>query len=119
MAGYHKRDIPKGVLGEESKISEEYLEFVDAFEQNNPIMQLVELSDLIGAIEEFAYGRFRVTLADLITMKNATREAFRSGHRKNERNSVTPKEPETFALLAAQEFGNIGLKSDKYLSDLS
>ena len=52
--GYHVSEIPKGVLGTPSKITEEYLEFMDACEQNNPVMQLVELSDMLGAIDAFA-----------------------------------------------------------------
>jgi len=53
MAGYHIRNIPKGIVGEFSKVSEEFLEFEDAVEQTSVVMALVELSDLIGAIEAF------------------------------------------------------------------
>jgi hypothetical protein len=53
MAGYHIREIKKGIVGEFSKISEEFLEFEDAVEQASVVMALVELSDLIGAIEAF------------------------------------------------------------------
>lgn len=51
--GYHLKKIKKGVLGEFSKIQEEYEEFLDALEQENKIMALVELSDLYGAIQKF------------------------------------------------------------------
>ena len=51
--GYHINKIPKGVLGERSKISEEYLEWKDSCEQGCNIMELVELSDLLGAIESY------------------------------------------------------------------
>lgn len=50
---YHLRDIPKGILGEFSKIEEEFLEFLDAIEQNNILMALIELSDMLGAIQYY------------------------------------------------------------------
>lgn len=80
MSGYHKSEIPKGKLGESSKIDEEYLEFKDALLQNNPVMALCELSDLIGAIEAYAI-RYNVRLEDIIEMKNATQRAFNCGDR--------------------------------------
>lgn len=49
--GYHINHIEKGVLGDFSKIEEEYYELKDAKEQKSKIMELVELSDFIGAIE--------------------------------------------------------------------
>jgi len=51
--GYHLREIKKGELGQFSKIEEEFEEFLDAIEQKNPIMALVELSDMMGAIEHY------------------------------------------------------------------
>ncbi len=51
--GYHNTEIEKGVLGQVSKITEEYKEFMDAVEQDNSIMELIELSDLLGAIESY------------------------------------------------------------------
>lgn len=80
---YHLREIKKGVYGEASKITEEHEEFVEALEQKNPVMALIELSDLIGAIEAYAYKNHRVTLDQLIVMKNATERAFTSGHRNS------------------------------------
>ena len=53
MAGYHIREIKKGIVGEFSKVAEEFLEFEDAVEQSSVVMALVELSDLVGAIEAF------------------------------------------------------------------
>lgn len=53
--GYHINIIEKGVLGEFSKIKEEYLECMDAFEQFCVIMALVEMSDLLGAMRWY-YG---------------------------------------------------------------
>ncbi len=79
--GYHTKKIEKGVFGEPSKIAEEFHEFEDAMTQNNVLMALQELSDMLGAIEEFA-KKYNMTLNDLIKMKEATRRAFESGHRK-------------------------------------
>jgi len=78
---YHLTEIPKGEFGEASKITEEYLEFIDAIEQNNHVMSLIELSDLIGAIEEYS-KKWNISLYDLIIMKNATKSAFEDGTRK-------------------------------------
>ena len=49
--GYHTKEIPKGELGQFSKIKEEFLEFEDAVNQGDLILQFCELSDMIGAIE--------------------------------------------------------------------
>ena len=81
MAGYHRRTIPKGKLGEISKIDEEYLELQDALDQNNPVMVLCELCDIVGAIEAYA-KKYNITLDQLILMKDATKNAFETGHRK-------------------------------------
>ena len=81
MAGYHNKNIQKGILGEDSKIREEFEEFIDAIEQQNPVMALVELSDLLGAIEAYS-NKYNVSLEDLIVMKNTTKKAFENGHRK-------------------------------------
>jgi len=80
--GYHTKKIEKGVLGKASKIREEYEEFCDALEQGNSVMKLVELSDLIGAIEAYTVAKHNITLDELIKMKNATKSAFEEGHRK-------------------------------------
>jgi len=89
--GYHKTEIEKGIFGEFSKIKEEFLEAQDALEQNNHIMLLVELSDLLGAIDAYV-GKFKLTLDDLIIMKNATKGAFEDGTR-------TPREIDTLKDL--------------------
>ena len=79
--GYHKIEIPKGELGEFSKIEEEFLELKDAHDQKHNILQICELADLIGAIE--AYGKkWNLTLEDIIQMKQSTKEAFENGDRK-------------------------------------
>ncbi|MDP3990078.1 MAG: hypothetical protein Q8Q01_02630 [archaeon] len=82
--GYHLKDIAKGKLGEKTKIYEEIEEFKDSLQQNNPLMALLELSDLIGSIEEYLNQQFRgtISLDDLIAMKDVTKRAFINGHRK-------------------------------------
>lgn len=81
--GYHKNEIPKGKLGEFSKIKEEFLEAEDAIEQNNNVMLLLELSDLIGAIESYCVIKHNISLEDLLTMNKATKSAFTDGSRKS------------------------------------
>lgn len=79
--GYHKIKIPKGKLGEFSKITEEYMELFDAHEQDVHILELCELCDLIGAIELYSKEKFNISLEDLIKMKNLTSDAFNDGSR--------------------------------------
>ena len=79
--GYHKKEITKGVLGEFTKIQEEMDELTDAVDQGDKIMQICELTDLIGAIEEFALSKFNLTLEDLINFSNKTKDAFKEGRR--------------------------------------
>jgi len=52
--GYHKAIITKGEIGEYSKVKEEFEELTDAYEQDDKILQIIEVTDLIGAIEEFS-----------------------------------------------------------------
>lgn len=80
--GYHLKPIAKGVLGELSKIREELDEAVDAQEQGVAVMVLVELSDLVGALEAYlAQHHPGTTLEDLQKMAAVTRRAFQSGRR--------------------------------------
>lgn len=80
--GYHLKVIPKGDLGELSKIQEELDEAVDAEEQGVSVMVLVELSDLVGAVEAYlAKHHPGTTLEDLQKMAAVTRRAFQSGRR--------------------------------------
>ncbi len=84
MPGYHIAEIPKGVYGEISKILEESLELKDAMERGNKIMVIIELCDIIGAIDGYIekyYGN-AITIDNLITMAYATKRAFESGGRK-------------------------------------
>lgn len=84
MAGYHIKNIIPGQFGQLSKIREELDEAFDAEEQGNKLMVLVELADIIGAIDGYIsreYGQ-AVNINDLIVMANATKQAFVSGHRE-------------------------------------
>ena len=83
VPGYHLSSIKKGVLGEFSKIEEEFLEFKDAIEQEASIMQLCELSDMIGAISEWLERNHpSISISDLIKMSVLTKRAFVSGRRQ-------------------------------------
>ena len=79
--GYHKKKIPKGVLGEYSKVLEEFEELSDAYEQDNKVLIICELTDLIGAIEEYA-KKFNLSISDLISFSDLTKKAFKEGNRK-------------------------------------
>lgn len=82
MAGYHITDIKKQPYGSIEKIKEEVEELFDAVEQDCKIMQLVELSDIIGAVEGVLETRFPgFTIHDLVNMSNITKRAFRTGGR--------------------------------------
>lgn len=80
--GYHINKIEKGELGHFSKIEEEFDELVDAYQQSNPVLELVELSDLIGAIEAYSINHYDIDLSDLIMMTRTTQSAFKDGTRK-------------------------------------
>lgn len=79
--GYHKKEIKKGVIGEFSKIQEEFEELTDAFEQNCKVLQICELTDLIGAIEEYSICKFNLTIVDLLNFSNKTKSAFKENKR--------------------------------------
>lgn len=82
--GYHTSDIPKGKAGEFSKITEEYHEALDAHENNNPVMLLLELADMLGAVERFLEVQHpTVTLDDVVKQAKLTNEVFRRGLREN------------------------------------
>lgn len=79
---YHKAEIPQGEYGEASKIVEEFHEFMDALDQGASIMALVELSDLVGAIQGYLKRHHpSIGIQDLITMGNITQRAFELGTR--------------------------------------
>lgn len=71
---WHNKKISKGIYGEFSKILEEVEEASDALDQNNHLMYLIELSDIVGAIEEIA-NRHNLTLTDLINFSNKVKES--------------------------------------------
>jgi len=80
--GYHLYDIPKGEIGEISKIKEEILELEDANKQGCKIMALVELSDLYGSIELYLEKHFPdIKMEDLKKMSEVTQRAFKNGRR--------------------------------------
>lgn len=82
--GYHLREIKRGVLGTSSKIREELEELEDAEEQGIKVMALVELADMIGAIDLYLEHNFAdITLQDLIRMSEVNQRAFKNGHRKS------------------------------------
>ncbi len=80
--GYHIRDIERGVLGDVSKIREEMDELLDAVKQDARVMELVEMSDMLGAMEAFLDKRHTgYTIVDLLKMKDITKRAFVNGRR--------------------------------------
>jgi hypothetical protein len=81
--GYHKRKITKGEYGEFSKIREEFEEFIDANEGGYKVMELVELSDLVGAIDGFLKKHHpSIDMSDILAMSRKTQEAFEEGDRR-------------------------------------
>lgn len=78
--GYHTQNIEKGVLGEFSKVKEEFEELEDAVQQEDKIMILCECSDLIGAIKHFVLP-FNISLEDLISFNDKTENAFKTNKR--------------------------------------
>lgn len=79
--GYHTTTIPKGELGQLSKVQEELLEAIDAEAQGVKVMVHVELADVYGALEAVA-ERYGLTMEDLRAMSDVTKRAFRSGERQ-------------------------------------
>lgn len=80
--GYHITKIKKGIVGEFSKIEEEVQECKDAIKQRCKIMELVELADLLGAIELYVKQEHNLELKDLKKMSDITQRAFINGRRK-------------------------------------
>ena len=81
QTGYHRREIPKGELGEFSKITEEFTELYDAVEQQNSVLELCEMADLIGAIKHYSENHYNIGLNKLIQFMECTENAFKSGKR--------------------------------------
>ena len=78
---YHQTSIEPGVLGFFSKIREEFTEAEDANNQKCSVMELVELSDLIGAIEAYTLKNFNLGIEDLKKFSDITKSAFQDGTR--------------------------------------
>lgn len=82
--GYHKAVISRGVFGDDTKIYEEIDEFADALDQGVQIMALVELADVIGAIEGWLVKHHpSITINDLVAMAAVTKRAFEAGLRES------------------------------------
>ena len=82
IVGYHVAEIPKGKIGESSKILEECLELQDAEQQGCKIMALVELTDIYGAIESYLHQNYPgIEMSDLASMSEITKRAFKNGFR--------------------------------------
>lgn len=82
--GYHLASsvIRSGELGEISQIQEELDELTDAMQQGCRIMALLELSDILGAMELFLEKNFPgFTIDDIRSMQLITRRAFENGAR--------------------------------------
>ena len=79
--GYHKNKIKKGKIGEFSKIKEEFEELTDAVGQQNKVLIICELTDLIGAVEEYI-KQYNLTIQDLKDFSDLTKSAFKEGKRK-------------------------------------
>jgi hypothetical protein len=79
--GYHKREIPRGTYGEFSKVVEELEELKDAQEQGCRILELVEITDLYGALAGYVEKHFGMTMDDVKQMAELTRSAFSEGER--------------------------------------
>lgn len=71
---WHTKEIKKGVYGELSKVEEELEEAKDALEQNNTLMYLIELSDIVGAVEGII-EKHGLSLKELITFSNKVKES--------------------------------------------
>jgi hypothetical protein len=80
VSGYHNTPIPLGKYGEFSKVVEEMVECIDAYDQGRVLLVLMELSDLLGAISGYI-SKYQLTIADLIQMAERTSHAFDVGER--------------------------------------
>lgn len=80
--GYHLAHIQKGELGELSKVREELDEAFDAQQQQASVMVLVELSDMLGAVQAYLEKHHpSITMDDLMRFSMITQRAFKNGRR--------------------------------------
>lgn len=103
--GYHVAKIKKGILGEASKIREELEELEDAELQGNPVMALVELSDMCGAISAYLEKHHpTITMSHLLKMAEATASAFKDGTRKTKTGDawISNKDLETLQRVCGE-----------------
>jgi len=64
---FHIKKIKRGKYGELSKILEEVEEAIDAEFQKDRVMLLIELSDIVGAVEGvLKKQKFNITVEELI-----------------------------------------------------
>lgn len=71
---WHNRKIKKGEYGEVSKVEEELDEAKEALEQGNRLMFLIELSDIVGAVEGII-EKYGLSLEDLIKFSDKVKES--------------------------------------------
>lgn len=71
---WHKKKIEKGIYGQFSKVLEEVQEAEDALEQENHLMHLIELSDIIGAVEGIV-TKYGLSLNDLKLFSDKVKES--------------------------------------------
>lgn len=64
--------IPKGTLGEVSRVKQEVLEFEDAASRKNPIQALTELAHLYGAVEAYLKKHHPTVTMDHLATMNTT-----------------------------------------------
>lgn len=76
--GYHIRNIPRGTLGEWSKVSEEIEEIIDALEQNLKPMVLIELCDCLGAVRSTLDGNSGFKFENLVYIISTGRNQYQS-----------------------------------------
>ena len=80
--GYHNTIIPRSIVGSFDKILEEVEELKDAILSKNKIMELVEISDLYGAIELYLKKNHpNISMTDIDIMNKTTQKAFLNGRR--------------------------------------
>lgn len=81
MSPYHTVEIPKGVIGELSKVYEEVEELRDADKQDNPVLILCEIADILGALEEYTQKKYNIPISDIKKMTDLNKKAFQNGFR--------------------------------------
>lgn len=79
--GYHARDVKKGEYGKFSKVIEEFEELLDAHDQEDPVLELCEMSDLIGAMDGYAVSNYGIGIDKLVSFMCKTKQSFKEGKR--------------------------------------